>query len=59
MSAPTDQALLAAEAKDDATLVDTTPTAPADVQLDAGLVWMMKTNMLGRCISRNHNGFPQ
>lgn len=33
-AAPTDQALLAAEAKDDAALVDTTPTAPADVQLD-------------------------
>ena len=33
-AAPTDQALLAAEAKGDAALVDTTPTAPADVQLD-------------------------
>lgn len=33
-AAPTDQALLAAEAKDDAALVDTAPTAPADVQLD-------------------------
>lgn len=34
MSAPTDQALLAAEANDDAALVDTAPTAPAEVQLD-------------------------
>ena len=33
-AAPTDQALLAADAKDDAALVDTAPTAPADVQLD-------------------------
>ena len=32
-AAPTEQALLAAEAKDDATHIDTTPTAPADVQL--------------------------